>query len=114
GSAQLAGRYLRRTIVVSAGHGFVIAGVTAALGFRTGASLACAAALLSTVPMLGPAAAWTPTFALATARSGSPALAVVGIAAVATVVDWIVRDRFVERCVKVGPLLVALGLATGV
>ena len=112
--ALLAGSYLRRTIAVSAVHGLVVAGVTAAFGVRTGVSLACTAALLSTIPMLGPAAAWAPTFALATAHNGSPAFAIVGIAAVATVVDWIARERYVERRVRVGPLLCALGLAAGV
>ena len=113
-STLMAGAYLRRTIVVSAGHGLVVAGVTAAFGLRTGVSLACAAALISTVPMLGPAAAWAPTFVLATTHHGRPAYEIAGIAALATVVDWIARDRFVERCVRVGPLLGALGLAGGV
>jgi putative heme transporter len=113
-SALMAGAYLRRTLVVSAGHGLVVAGVTAAFGLRTGVSLACAAALLSTVPMLGPAAAWAPTFVLATTHYGRPAYEIASIAALATVLDWMVRDRYVERGVRVGPLLGALGLAGGV
>ena len=113
-SALAAGAYLRRTVVVSAAHGLVVAGVTAAFGLRTGVTLACAAALLSTVPVLGPAAAWAPTFVLATTHHGRPAFEIAGIAALATVVDWMVRDRYVEQCVRVGPLLGALGLAAGV
>ncbi|MEO5843030.1 MAG: AI-2E family transporter [Acidimicrobiales bacterium] len=113
-SALMAGTHLRRTIVVSAVHGAAVAGVTAAFGLRTGISLAVAAALLSTVPMLGPAAAWAPTFVLATTHYGRPAYEIVAIAAVATVVDWIARERYVERSARVGPLFLALGLAGGV
>ncbi|HUP71797.1 MAG TPA: AI-2E family transporter [Acidimicrobiales bacterium] len=113
-SALSAGAYLRRSIVVSGAHGLTVAGVTAAFGLRTGVSLAAAAALLSTVPMLGPAAAWAPTFVLATTHYDRPAWEIAGIAALATVVDWVARDRYVERRVRVGPLLVALGLAGGV
>ena len=113
-SALMAGCFLRRTIVVSAAHGVVVAGVTAAFGLRSGVALGCAAALVSTVPILGPAAAWATTFVLATTHYGRPAYEIVAIAAVATAADWIARDRFVEQHVTVGPLLVALGLATGI
>ncbi|MEO8693938.1 MAG: AI-2E family transporter [Acidimicrobiales bacterium] len=113
-SALTASTYLRRTIVVSAAHGAAVAGVTAAFGLRTGVSLACAAGLLSTVPMLGPAAAWAPTFVLATTHYGRPAYEIAAIAALATVIDWIARVRYVERSARVGPLLLALGLAGGV
>jgi predicted PurR-regulated permease PerM len=113
-SAGAASTYLRRTIVVSAVHGVTVAAVTAAFGLRTGVSLACAAALLSTVPMLGPAAAWAPTFVLATTHYGRPAYEIAAIAALATAIDWVARVRYVERSARVGPLLLALGLAGGV
>jgi predicted PurR-regulated permease PerM len=113
-SALVAGSFLRRTIVVSAAHGIVVAGVTAAFGFRSGVALGAAAALLSTVPILGPPAAWTTTFVLATTHYGRPAYEIVAIAAVATALDWVARNRYVERDVRVGPLLIALGLACGI
>ena len=113
-SALLAGCFLRRTIVVSAAHGLVVAIVTAAFGLRSGVALGCAAALLSTVPVLGPLAAWATTFVLATTHYGRPAYEIVAIAAAATAADWVARSRYVEQRVTVGPLLVALGLATGI
>ena len=113
-STLRAGCFLRRTIVVSAVHGAIVAGVTAAFGLRSGVALGCAAALLSTVPMLGPLAAWSTTFILATAHYGRPAYEIAVIAAVATAADWVARERYVEQRVTVGPLLVALGLAAGI
>jgi predicted PurR-regulated permease PerM len=115
-AADLAGCHLRRTLVVSVGHGIVVVAVTAAYGLQAGLVLGGWAALVAVVPVLGGPAAWGPTIVLASTELSRPALVSLVVVAIAAVVaDRLARRRFVDDvCLRVGPLVTGAALAAGV
>lgn len=108
-----AGAYVRRTLVVSIGHGVVAGLVAWAFGLPGAISIGAWVAVASTVPILGSLLAWAPIVALAVvADVPLPLTLVIGVLCI--VADRVARARWVHRALHVGVLLAIIGIGAGV
>ena len=108
-----AGSYLRRTLVVSVGHGVVAGLIAWAFGVPGAISVVAWVAVASTVPILGGLLAWTPVVALAYVADVSLTLGI-AIALLCIAADHVARARWVNRALHVGPFLAVVGIGAGV
>ena len=110
--ATVGGQFVRRSIAVSVAHG-VAAGLAAwGLGLPGALSIGGWVALTATVPILGGPLAWGPVVALAWATHQHPWLAA-AIAVALVIGDRLLRRRWVNRALDLGPLLTLIALVIG-
>lgn len=111
GSA-LGGRFVRRTLAVSAVHGLIAGFLAWVLGLDGAPSIGAWVALATTVPVIGGPLAWVPLVGLTWATDNQPWLIAV-FAVVVMIIDRLIRRRWIHRLLPLGPLLTFAALVIG-
>ena len=109
-----AATFLRRNLLVAAASGIGAGTVAVAFGLPAAVLIACWAALLSMVPLLGTAIGWAPLAVVAAATHSVETTVFVGIVCVIGIVATnVARARYLRVAVAPGSFVVAMGIASG-
>jgi len=109
-----AATFLRRNLLVAVASGIGAGTVAFVFGLPAAVLIACWAALLSMVPLLGTAIGWAPLAVVAAATHSVETTVFVGIVCVIGIVATnVARARYLRVAVAPGSFVVAMGIASG-